>query len=249
MKILVFDLETSPITAYSWGPMWETNLIEIREQSLILSYSAKWIKGKHQTKGWPDYKYKKGKLNDKEIVKDIWKLFDEADVIILQNGKAFDIKTCNSRFLFHDLPPPSPYRVIDTKTEAKKYIRLPSYSLDNMCDYFGIGRKSEHEGFPLWKKCMVGDLKAWKRMLKYNKHDVIITEQLYLKLRPYMKTHPNVGNYKGERVCPKCGSKSIQLRGFVCNATTRYRQAYCKTCGGWMRFSENLQKDKVLISI
>jgi hypothetical protein len=38
--------------------------------------------------------------------------------------------------------------------EAKKYLRLPSYSLDDMGDYLGLGRKMHHDGFELWKKCM-----------------------------------------------------------------------------------------------
>ena len=145
------------------------------EEGQILSFSAKWLGGKHITKGWPDYKgYKKGVKNDKEIVKDLWKLLDEAEIVIVQNGRAFDVKYVNSRFLFHGLTPPSPYKVVDTKTEAKRYLRLPSYSLDSMCEYFGIGKKQEHEGFPLWTKCMAGDEKAWKRMLSYNKNDDIL---------------------------------------------------------------------------
>lgn len=250
IKILSFDIETSPIVAFSWGPMWETNLIEVTDHTLILSYSAKWFKGKHITKGWPNYKgYKKGVKNDKEIVKDIWNLLDEADIVVLQNGKAFDVKQCNSRFAFYGLASPSPFKVVDTKIEAKKYLRLPSYSLDNMCDYFGIGKKLEHEGFPLWKKCMAGDLKAWKRMLRYNKHDVTLTEQLYLKLRPFMKTHPNMGNYINKKICPRCSSVNLQSRGFSHNITTYYRRLRCSDCGAWAKMNENLQKQKLLTSI
>ena len=249
-KIITFDLETSPLVAYSWGPKWDTKLIEIIDQSMILSYSAKWLGGKHITKGWIDYEgYKKGNKNDKEIVKDIWKLFDEADIIVVQNGKAFDTKSVNSRFIYYHLPPPSPYKIVDTLLENRKLLRMPSYSLDDICAYYDIGRKQEHEGFGLWKKCMAGDEQAWKRMLRYNKHDVTLTEQLYLLVRPYMKAHPNLGNYQNKVVCPKCSSMDVQFRGYYFGATTQYRKFVCKNCGAWSRTTHNVQKIKPLAII
>jgi DNA polymerase elongation subunit (family B) len=243
-RILTFDIETTPIIAYSWGPKWEANLIEIIEPSKVLSFSAKWLNGKHITKGWIDYRSD----NDRQIVEDIWDLFNEADIIVVQNGRVFDTKTLNSRFLNYSMTPPAPYKIVDTLLEARKYLRLPSYSLDDMCDYFGIGRKVEHEGFPLWKRCMTGDKKAWKKMLKYNKHDVTLTEKLYLKLRPFMASHPNLGMYTNQLVCPKCGSRKIQSRGWRINKTTRYKKVFCSNCGGWGSFSKNLQEFKPIVS-
>jgi len=238
-KILLLDLETTPIEAYTWGPKWENNLIEVIRQSMILSYSAKWLDGKHITKGWPDYdSYKIGQLNDKAIVDDLWHLIDEADFIVAQNGRDFDVKVMNARFIFHKLPPPSPYKVIDPKLEAKKYLRLPSYSLNDICDYYGIGRKMEHEGFPLWKACMSGDKKAWKRMLAYNKKDVVLMEELYLMLRPWMKTHPNRSVHEG-MVCPKCGSIHIHSRGVARSQTAVYNRYQCQDCGGWCRSTKS----------
>ncbi len=247
--ILTVDLETSPMVAYSWGPKWDTNLIEVKEQSQIMSYSAKWLKGKQTTKGQHDYKgYKKGIVNDKEIIRDLWNLLEESDIIIVQNGKSFDVKVMNARFLFNEMTPPSPYKIIDTKTEAKKYLRLPSNSLDDICDYFGIGRKLEHEGFPLWKKCMAGDKKAWKRMLNYNAYDVRLTEKLYIKLLPYIQNHPPHGLYmdNGE-VCPNCGSAHLQSRGYARNKTTKYRRLQCIDCGSWSRTTTNVQEIKPLV--
>ncbi len=250
-KILTFDIETTPIEAYTWGPKWETNLIQVQEESRILSYSAKWLNGKHITKGWPNYKgYKKGVKDDKAIVRDIWELFNELDILIVQNGQAFDVKTMNSRFLFHKLTPPSSYKVVDTKREAKKYLRLPSYSLNDMCFYFGIGRKEEHEGFPLWTKCMAGEKAAWKRMLRYNKKDVAITEKLYLVIRPFMSSHPNVNMYKKPGMfCPKCGTDKLNWEGWHRNKTTKYHSFSCKDCGSWGRDTHNVQEIKPLVSI
>lgn len=234
MKILTIDLETTPLVAYSWGPVWEASLIEVTTQMTVLSYSAKWLDGKHVTKGWPDYPgYKKGKLNDRAIVRDIWNLLNEADVVVAQNGRAFDIKILNARFLFHKLPPPSPYKLIDTVIEARKHLRLPSYKLNDICNYYGIGSKVEHEGFPLWKKCMAGNMAAWRRMLRYNHNDIALTEKLYLLLLPYIK-HPDRNLTDGTRgKCPNCGSDKIIKRGYARVKNGRKAKLQCNSCGAW----------------
>lgn len=242
-KILFVDIETSPIVAYTWGPKWETNIIEFVEQSQILCFSAKWLDGKQVTKGLIDYKgYQKNVLNDTNLVSEVHKLFDEADVVVTQNGVSFDNKVLNARFIKYGLPPPAPYKMIDTKIEAKRYLRLPSYSLDDMCKYFDIGQKIKNEGFDLWKGCMAGEKKAWKLMKKYNTQDVLLTERLYLKIRPFMKTHPNFSTFSDTRSCPKCGSHNVQARGYARNSTTVYQRAQCINCGGWFRFGPSVAK-------
>ena len=47
-------------------------------------------------------------------------------------------------------------------------------------------------------------------MLDYNIHDVKGLEDLYLKIRPYIKNHPNLGVMLDEDVCPNCGSPNLE---------------------------------------
>jgi DNA polymerase elongation subunit (family B) len=240
-KILFIDIETSPIVAYTWGPKWETNIIEFIDQSQILSFSAKWFGGKQITKGLIDYKnYKQNTINDVEIVKEIHSLLDEADVVVTQNGVSFDHKVINARLIKHGLMPPSPYKMVDTKVEAKRYLRLPSYALDDMGKYFDVGQKLSHEGFGLWKKCMEGDKASWNLMKKYNAQDVLLTEKVYLKIRPFMRTHPNFSTYNDKNNCPKCGSNKVQSRGYSVNTTAMFQRAQCMNCGGWFRFGKRV---------
>ena len=110
-----------------------------------------------------------------------------------------------------------------------------------------IGRKLEHEGWPLWVKCYEGDKRAWKKMKKYNAQDVELLEGLYLKIRPWMKT--GFGIFQDHEGCPKCGSQNLHKRGFACNTTTRFQRLQCNDCGGWSRKTTNLQEFKPLISI
>ena len=177
-KILLFDLETEPHQGYYWGKDWDTSIIKSTEYGKILSFAAKWLNGKTYVRGIVDYGNK-----EELLVKELWKLFNEADTLVAHNGRQFDVRWANSRFIKYGLPAPSLYKVIDTKTLAKKYLYLPDYSLSTIADYYGLGRKTEHEGFGLWLKCMEGDKKAWRRMKKYNLNDVILLEKVYLKLK------------------------------------------------------------------
>jgi DNA polymerase elongation subunit (family B) len=249
-KILTIDIETSPITAYTWGPKFESNIIDFVTQSQVLSYSAKWLGGKQITKGLIDYKgYAPGIINDKPLIKDVHGLLDEADIVVGQNHVSFDMKILNARMIANGMSPPSPYKMVDTKREAKKYLRLPSYSLNDMGAYFGIGKKMEHEGFNLWLGCMKGDKSAWKKMKAYNAQDTLLTEQLYLKLLPFMKTHPNVGSHVEGCVCGKCGSERLQRRGVARTLSTVYQRVQCLDCGGWGRSQTKERSYKVTPNI
>lgn len=232
-KILTLDLEVSPLIAYSYGPKWETNLIEVIEQSQVMSFSAKWYRGQTITKGLHNYKgYKPHKMNDKALVREVRDLLDECEILIGQNSDRFDLKVLNTRFLYHGIPPPSPYKTIDTLKEARKYLRLPSYALDDLGSYFGIGRKTKETHHQLWKDCIAGNKKAWKQMLHYNENDTILTERLFNKLKPYIKT-VNLGIWHSKTVCPRCGSRNLRREGYNKTLTKTFRKLQCKDCLGW----------------
>lgn len=243
-RILIFDLETTANQGFYWGQNWETGIIETIEYWKILSYAAKWLDDKKViVRGWIDTK------NELGLVKELWKLLDEADIAIAHNGKKFDIKKCNAKFALYGLGPPSPYKVIDTLNEARKYLSLPSYRLNDISNYFRLGQKVEHEGWVLWKKCIAGDKSAWNRMKSYNKHDVILLENVYLKLRPFINNHPTLGMFTDKVACPNCGSGRIQSRGTIRSKTTEYKRACCMSCSSWMRIGPNLRIIKPAVSI
>lgn len=239
-KILIFDIETAPNLAYVWGK-YEQNVIAYENEWYMLCYAAKWLgKKKVMTSKLNDFKlFKKDKRNDLEVCKELWKLLDEADVVIAHNGDSFDIKKTNARFLYHGLTAPSPYKTLDTKKIAKRYFKFNSNKLDDLGEHFGIGRKVKHEGFSLWLKCMDGVKSGWNNMIKYNKQDVILLEKLYLKLLPWITNHPNYGVYLGkEHVCPNCGSEQVIRRGFNYTKTMVYQSWQCKNCGSWSQSSK-----------
>ena len=117
-KILLLDIENSPNLAYVWGK-YQQDVVQFEREWFILSYAYKWLNDtKVQAKALPDYKkvFKKDSTNDEELLKDLWKILNEADIIIAHNGDEFDIKKINARFVFHGLTPPAPYKTIDTQS-------------------------------------------------------------------------------------------------------------------------------------
>lgn len=237
-KILIYDIETSPIVGYTWGT-WQQDVIEVLQDWQILCFAYKWY-GEKRTHviAQDDYRdYKPGELDDTNVTRELRRLFNEADVVVAHNGNKFDQKKSQARMMLRGLEPPSPYKQIDTKVVAKRYAALTSNKLDDLGTYFGLGNKVQTGGFKLWTGCMAGDKKAWKKMKKYNKQDVVLLEKVYEKLRPWMANHPamniEVGN---EGACPKCGVKGrMQRRGFSTTKTNKYQQYQCMACGGWSR--------------
>ena len=248
-RLLLLDIETSPNLGWCWGK-WEQDIIEFERGWYIMSFAAKWLSEDGFVCALPDFKrYKENKEDDSRLVKEIWNLLDKCEIVIAHNGKQFDVKKIYSRFLVHGLPPPSPFRIIDTKTEVKRYFGFTSNKLDDLGQELGVGKKLKHTGFEMWKGCMQGDAKSWELMRKYNLQDVVLLEKVYLKLRPFMKNHPNIGNYLGHSCCSKCGSRELVRRGFYYNQTTKYQRVVCKSCRGWGIIPINLQDIKVIKGI
>lgn len=236
-KILAFDIETRPLLGYTWGTH-EQDVIKVVQDWCILSFACKWV-GEKKTEVYalPDFNlYKKDPNNDIELVKKLHEKFNEADVLLAQNGDAFDVKKVNARFLYHGMTPPSPYSTIDTLKIARKAFNLTSNKLGYIGQYIGLGGKEDTGGFKLWDDCLNGDMSAWKKMKLYNKRDVELLEQIYYRLLPWIKS-PILGAYStdGSTVCPYCTSKNIQKRGFAATRSQWYQQYWCKDCNGWFR--------------
>lgn len=236
-RIVLIDIETLPARGWFWDNPWETRIIAVEREWQILSFSAKWLGGEQQTH--IDH------LTDKFLVDRLWKLLDQADIVIAQNGDRFDTRKINARFLFFGKPPPSPYRTIDTLKVSRKNFALLSHSQQDLGVYLGTGQKLKTDK-DLWLDCIQGKKKALAYMKKYNAQDVVLLEKNYLRLRPWIKNHPNLGMWAERTVCPKCGSKNLQRRGYQINQTTKYARLVCKDCLGWSRARLNEQEYPVL---
>ena len=236
MKILLLDIESSPNTAHVWG-LWQQNVSinQLMESSYVLCYAAKWYGEKdvifdsvHQSR-------------PKTMLKGIHGLLNDADAVVHYNGTKFDIPTLNKEFLLHSFNPPSPYKQIDLLRVVRSNFRFPSNKLDYVAQRLNLGKKHEHEGHELWVKCMNGDKDAWKRMEKYNIQDVVLLENLYSHLLPWIRNHPNHNLFTDDHSCPNCGSGRLQKRGTAIASTGTYQRYQCLNCGTWSQSTKTIK--------
>lgn len=230
-RILLFDIETSPSTGMYFERWREGNILTTTQDWYMLCFAYKWL-GEKQVQAVSPKHFNVKKPDDWEVIEKLWLLFNEADYVIAHNGDQFDVKKAHARFAIHGLPPPSPFISIDTKKIAKKYFAFESNKLDELGRQLGLGRKEKTGGFDLWLECMQGNKAAWERMIKYNKKDVILLEQVYLKLRGWHSSHPNISFLSRKQgACPNCQSEKYKrdgLRYTRGGASVRYE---CLDCG------------------
>lgn len=253
-RILLLDIETAPLLAYVFQKqVWKANINSEKVISdwFILTYSCKWLL---EDKVYSNRLSGEEALdeNDSRLVVELWQYLNEADIVIAHNGKHFDIPNMNTRFILNDLPPTSPYRQIDTLEVAKKQFGFTHNNLDGLAAAFGFGAKITTT-FELWKKCLRGDERALSEMMTYNIHDVELLEELYLYLRPWIKSHATFALYNDdeESQCPYCGHKNLVPAGHHYTLTGKYETFQCSNCGGISRLRHSVtpKNKQLLISI
>lgn len=252
-RVLLLDIETAPIKAHVWG-LWENNvsLNQIEVDWHLLSWAAKWLDDPPSKVMYSDQRHAKNIEDDRTILRKIWELMDQADIIISQNGKKFDTKKLNARFILNGLNPPSSYKQIDTLVIAKKYFAFTSNKLEYMSEKLNTKyKKLKHKKFPgheMWSECLKGNMEAWKEMEVYNKHDVLSLEELYTKLIPWDNSvNFNLYTENGENVC-KCGNTNFKPSAkYYFTTVGKFQKYTCTKCGTESRDNQNLfDKEKKL---
>jgi hypothetical protein len=246
-KILILDIETLPMVVYTWD-LWPESISpkQIIKDWSVASWSAKWL-GEDEII-YEDVRDKplKDMRDDKAMLKKIWSLIDQADILVTQNGKSFDVKKLGARFFKHKFKPTTSFRHYDTKQIAKRFFKFSSNRLAYMTEEFNeVYKKLDHSSFPgfdLWLQCMAGNMKAWDEMEKYNKYDVLALEELFLMMLPYDKTiNWNVFTDNEENIC-SCGGTDFSLHSkFKTTNAGRYERLVCKKCG-----KEHFKKENLL---
>jgi DNA polymerase elongation subunit (family B) len=232
-KILLLDIETAACVGSFWRNPWQTSIIRIIHDTHMISWSAKWLGGKHVTKSLPDYKgYKPGVRDDKALVSELRDLIDTADIVIGHNLDRFDLPYLKGRSVINGLDPLPRKKTYDTRAAAKRHFGFTSNKMDEIARTMKLPTKiSIH--YDTWEGCEAGDPKAWKLMTTYNRHDVVMLEQIYLRFRSWDDRHPNLNAIAGvdfER-CPSCGSTDYVKRGKIFSLTGWRPDFQCKPCG------------------
>lgn len=232
MRVLTLDIETSPNLAHVWS-LWNQNvgLPQLLDASEVMCFAAKWLDEDDTT-------FSSGHRDGYgAMVHRAHELLSEADVVVTYNGDRFDLPHLNREFLRAGLTPPAPYASVDLLKEVKKTFRFQSNKLDHVAGQLELGGKVKHEGHELWVNCLRGDEEAWRQMETYNRHDVVLTEKLFDRLRPWLRSLPHPGLYDGNDLdgCPACNSGNLVRRGFAHTRLGSYQRYRCEDCGKWSR--------------
>ena len=211
-RILLLDIETSLMKFYSFSPKTEyiSHHLMIQDWS-VLCWAAKWL-FEPEIMGQVVTPEESMNRQDKRILGELWELIDEADIIVTQNGIEFDLKKLNSRFLMADFKRPSRYMNVDTLQVSRSEFGWSYNRLDALGQKFGIGKKSDME-IEDWIRCSEGSQEHLTKMIDYCKRDVApLLEDVYLRMLPWIRNHPNLGLYTthDRDVCPNCESENLE---------------------------------------
>lgn len=248
LKVLFLDIENFPCLVYSWGLNDQFIPLEFLVRDWTISaWAAKW--GHSDEIMYMDNRSRKNIYDDKALVKGIIKLINEADIIVGQNVRSFDLRKIAARADFHKLPPFKPAKITDILTEEKHAFALTSHKLAYKTERNAKYKKLRHQEFPgfdLWKACMndLGtlskseQLRAWKEKEIYCKHDVLSTEERYNDVIGWIRIQ-HQGPADGVDRC-KCGSARLEKRGYAYTEAGKYQIFLCLDCGRWPRSAHNL---------
>lgn len=244
-RVAVCDIETLPIIMMGWS-LWDQNigLEQIVADGCMLSWAGKFL---NESEVYSDIltSGEAKKRDTSRITKSIWEFLSKAQVVIGHNFSQFDVKYINTEFLKHGFPPLK-FTILDTLVVAKQNFRFSSNKMKFLNDQLGIRNKEENSGFPLWRGCSDGDKDSLDTMLHYNIGDIGATEELFYKVRPYVRNF-NVALYNEiiEKQCPVCGSTELTEEGEYFTSAGKWISYRCSNCKAISRGKENLlNKDK-----
>ena len=239
-KILIFDIETSPLRAYVYG-LFDQNIgiNQIDKEWHLLSYAAKFL-GEDEF-FYKDQRDEEDVENDKILCQSLRDLIVSADIVLGHNSDSFDLKKLNARLIKHDILPIPEMQTIDTLKIARRFFKFTSNKLDYIAKFLDVGGKIHSKkfvGFDLWKAALEKNMEAYEEMEIYNKQDVVITEKVFLKLVTY-DTKLNLHTYTQSNACI-CGCVEFNKDGVRYTSAGIFQRYKCRACGKYYRSKDNL---------
>lgn len=219
-RIVFWDLETSNLNAdfgYILSAAWK-RLGERKIQVVTLA-------------DFP--RYERNRTDDRDLARAVAAELDKADVIVSWYGLRFDQPYLNTRLLRAGLPPMAPVPHVDLWRTSRYQLALHSNRLASAAAFFGLEDKTAIKG-QQWVDAAAGMPYALRYVASHNRQDIVVLEQAYLRLRPLVERHPNVG-VMTDRIdgCPRCGGRRIASHGWRVSGVSRTQRFKCRDCGGY----------------
>ena len=245
-RLLVLDIESVPIQAFTWG-IWQQNIdpmSQIIVKPRMICYGARWH---GERKKFFASEYHDGRLSMLESLRD---LMDDAHAIVGWNSARFDRPWVQGEMDHEGMWLPAPSADIDLMRVAKKNLRLPSYKLDYVAQHhYGLPGKVTHQGFRLWRDIAIGTPeeqdKAWRKMKRYQLGDIDVTDAVFGRMKPLVGNLPNPALYGKDGEPERCGCgadhESLQKRGFAYTKLSAYQRYQCQACGAWLQGGRRLR--------
>jgi len=195
--------------------------------------------------------------DDRELVRAIRFVLEQADMFVTWNGIYFDLRFFNARLLEHRLDPLPPIPHWDGYQLCRRHFAT-SAALASIIDLLDLDEKTLLRR-KTWRKqadCTPTGSRPWLRYIeKHCRADVYSLEQAYLIMRPFTRMHPNMGLVAGakhDRMCPICGGENLKRPtrkdGSGRTVPTRVR-AYplyqCEDCRSWHRSGMSVMKAEI----
>lgn len=256
-KIAILDVETAATVGMFFG-RFNINISQenvLKEGSWMLCASWRWLGSSEVNSVFltPD---EIQKSNDERISAVLHDVYREADAVLAHNSQGFDHKVIQMRNLANGFPALPNVKILDTLAQAKKAFKSPSNKLDNLGEYFELGRKLSTGGISLWKKVQAGDPESMMKMVKYCEQDVNLLHDLYMKIRHVgnLGSNFNAALYFDDDIprCRTCGSAQVYPTDrIITTGKSTFREIACNNCGAVHKDSSNLttkEKRKSLLT-
>lgn len=166
-----------------------------------------------------------------------WEAYDRADIIYGHNVDRFDTKHLNTAWRDLGLPPPRPFKIVDTLKEARKTFGDESKQLVALTQRLGIDTKTDKYNVQMARDAVAGNKAAQRRLKSYNVGDIAASEALVDRLRGWIPSHPhNINGAIDDRpTCNQCWGDNLEANGTTLAVQIVYRLWRCKDCGANIR--------------
>lgn len=227
-RLLFLDIEWRAVKAYVWRA-WDERVMpdQIIEDGGLLCICFKFSDEKSY-QFYSDWTHTK-----EEMLEATREAIISADAVVTYNGDKYDLPKISGELLRHGMDPLPPVTSIDCIKTIKKQGFFMA-RLGFIGPFLGLGKKTEHEGFALWKKVDEGNPQAQKKMQRYCIQDVRLLVKLYERIKPFIKTHPHLGLTSAQE-CPVCQSQHVQKRGVTRTRSFMTQRLHCQGCGHWFQ--------------
>lgn len=230
-RILLWDIESTGLNA-TFGTLLTLGWKWFEEEGVTVKTILEGQKGKRRS---PDM------LDDRYLVEEFTKAFNTADYHVTWYGEGFDLRMLRSKSILYGLPPLAPVTHIDLWKTARRKFKLHSNRLNVWEQFLGVKHAKTPLRFEQWLAAAHGNREALDYIVEHNRNDVLVLEEVFVKMRPWLENVPVFGLFTGEdHVCPACGSPELLRRGYKTANTRIYQQYQCKACGHWSRSREAL---------